>query len=417
MSRVELRLAGAFGVARDGTELADREIGSRKSRTLLKLLAVQRPGMVPVDQIIEVLWAGRPPAAAEQNVASLVSRLRGVLGADAILGSRQGYRLADAISVDLDAAARYCDQAERKLASAAAVALGAAERAAGLLAAGTALADEPYAVWADPARDELRDLLRRGRLAAAEAALATGDPHLAARHAQAAMAADPLDEAAHRWYMSASAAAGEQGKALAAYAALRERLGEELGAEPAPQTQQLHLAILRDDEAAPRGAERRAVPAEPVPAGRAGPRLAGRAGPRLASRAGPRLAGRDAEVAALREAWSRAAAGEPGLVMIIGEAGIGKTALAEALAAEAADDGATLLRARCYETERSLFLQPVVEAILPAVSRMTASTLRELLGEHAPDAAALLPEAAALLGPRRPGGGAWRWNGGARSRP
>ena len=85
--------------------------------------------------------------------------------------------------------------------------------------------------------------------------------------------------------------------------------------------------------------------------------------------------------------------------MIIGEAGIGKTALAEQLAAEAADDGATVLRARCYEAERSLFLQPVVEAVAPAVSRMPAAALRDLLGEHAAAAAALLPEAAALLGP------------------
>ena len=74
------------------------------------------------------------------------------------------------------------------------------------------------------------------------------------------------------------------------------------------------------------------------------------------------------------------------------------------LAAEAEADGATVLRTRCYETERSLFLQPVVEAIMPVVSRTPAATLRELLGEHAPAAAALLPEAAALLGPSP----AWR---------
>ena len=63
------------------------------------------------------------------------------------------------------------------------------------------------------------------------------------------MTADALDEAAHRWYMSAAAAAGEPARALAAYAVLRERLAEELGADPAPQTQQLHLAILRDQPA------------------------------------------------------------------------------------------------------------------------------------------------------------------------
>ena len=92
---VELRLAGAFGVVRDGTELAGHEIGSRKSRTLLKLLAVERPGLVPADRIIDVLWPGRPPAAAEQNVASLVSRLRAVLGTEIVLGSRAGYRLGE----------------------------------------------------------------------------------------------------------------------------------------------------------------------------------------------------------------------------------------------------------------------------------------------------------------------------------
>ncbi len=104
------------------------------------------------------------------------------------------------------------------------------------------------------------------------------------------------------------------------------------------------------------------------------------------------LAGRDAETAALREAWGRAVAADPGVVMIVGEAGIGKTTLAEDLAAEAAEDGATVLRTRCYEAERSLFLQPIVEALTPAVARMSASALRQLLGEHGPAAAALLPE-------------------------
>lgn len=79
-------MAGPFGVVRDGIELPEGEVGSRKSRTLLKLLAVERPGLVPLDRIVEVLWDGEPPAAAEQNVASLVSRLRGVLGSGVIQG-------------------------------------------------------------------------------------------------------------------------------------------------------------------------------------------------------------------------------------------------------------------------------------------------------------------------------------------
>jgi DNA-binding SARP family transcriptional activator len=94
---------------------------------------VERPRLVPLDRIVEVLWDGDPPAAAAQNVATLVSRLRGVLGPGVILGSRQAYRLADepVASVDLDAAARYCEQAERKVTLSPAIALAAAEQAAG----------------------------------------------------------------------------------------------------------------------------------------------------------------------------------------------------------------------------------------------------------------------------------------------
>ena len=380
---IELRLAGTFRVIRNGTELTDGEIGSRKSRTLLKLLAGERPAVVTVDRIAGVLWPDGSPAAPEQNVATLVSRLRAALGADLIQGGRSGYRLAgEAITVDLDTAARFCDQAEGRLATAAAVALAAAERAHALLSSGTAISDEPYATWADPARDQVRELLRRLRLVAAEAALATGDPRLASGYAAAAMTADPLYEAAHRWYMSASAAAGEQAKALAAYALLRQRLSDELGADPALPTRELHLAILREQNRGPAG---------PVAAGRDW-------------RAPMTLTGRDGEIGSLRAAWGRAASGQPGLVMIVGEAGIGKTALAEFIAAEAAADGGTVLRTRCYETERSLFLQPIVEAITPVVATTPASVLRDLLGEHATAAASLLPEVAAILGPPPP----WR---------
>ena len=397
---VELCLAGTFRVVREGAQLTDGEIGSRKSRTLLKLLAVERPGLVTVDRIVEILWPDERPAAPEQNVATMVSRLRAVLGAELIQGGRAGYRLAAGpdVVVDLDAAAGFCEQAEGKLGTAAAVALAAAERAHELLSAGTAISEEQYADWADRAREQLRELLRRVRLAAAEASLATGDPRRAASFAEAAVAADPLDEAAHRWYMSAAAAAGEQAKALAAYEALRQRLGRELGADPAPQTRELHLAILREQDgglarsgpgrAAPRGTEphgterteRRAEPCGTIP-----------------------LAGRDREIGVLREAWAAAAGGRPGLITIVGEAGIGKTALAEALAAEAAGDGGTVLQTRCYETERSLFLQPIVEAIAPVVTSTPANMLRQLLGEHATAAAGLLPEVAAILGPPPPG--------------
>jgi DNA-binding SARP family transcriptional activator len=389
-TQVELRLAGPFGVTRDGAELAEHQIGSRKSRMLLKLLAASSPALLSPDLIAEVLWDGAPPAGADRNIASLISRLRAVLGAEIIEGGRTGYRLGDepAVSVDLDVAARLCDQAESKLAQAPALALAAAARAAGLLGAGVAIADEPYADWADSARQRLSTLLRRARLTAAQAALATGDPELSARYAEAAIAADGLDEPAHRLYMSAAAASGEHARALLTYEALRERLAADLGTDPSPPTRDLHLAILREEPRATAPGPGTGRPAELPPASA-----------RPLAEPGRALVGRAREVAELRAAWSRAAAGEPSVVMIVGEAGIGKTALAEYIAAEAAGDGGTVLRTRCYETERSLFLQPIVEALDPVVSRMSSTELREALGPHVAAAAALLPAAAEVIGP------------------
>ena len=75
-ARIELRLAGPFGVVCDGAELAEHQIGSRKSRLLLKLLAASRTALLSYDEIAEVLWDGAPPDGADRNIASLISRLR-----------------------------------------------------------------------------------------------------------------------------------------------------------------------------------------------------------------------------------------------------------------------------------------------------------------------------------------------------
>jgi DNA-binding SARP family transcriptional activator/tetratricopeptide (TPR) repeat protein len=395
-AQLELHLAGVFGVVRDGVQLADSGLRSRKARTLLKLLTVERPRLVSVDRIAEVLWAGDPPAEPAQHVATLVSRLRRVLGPDVICGGRQGYQLSGnpRIVVDLDEAARLTSHAEQELGSAPALASAAAGRAVELLSPGVALAEEPDE-WAEPARQGLRGLLRRARHALAGAWLATGAPDLAARVAGEAMADDPFDERAHRLFMSACAAAGERARALETYARLRSRLAEELGADPAPDTNDLYLAILRQHSPGDPG-QRDGSLAQPAVR-----RTASRHPTRgLDSSAASRgLVGRDREAGELTAAWAKAIGGESGVVLVIGEAGIGKTRLAEALAAEAASTGAIVLPSRCYETERSLFLQPVVEALLPVVTGLPAVELRQMLGDDAPHFAALVPEAAAVLGP------------------
>ncbi|HET8629858.1 MAG TPA: AAA family ATPase [Thermomicrobiales bacterium] len=89
--------------------------------------------------------------------------------------------------------------------------------------------------------------------------------------------------------------------------------------------------------------------ADPVPAAR-----------RPAAR--PPLVGRDRELAALRACLAAALAGEGGLVLLGGEAGIGKTALAEAVGREAAARGALVLVGRCYDLSETPPYGPWLDA-------------------------------------------------------
>ncbi|MFD0472360.1 hypothetical protein ACFQ0B_31715 [Nonomuraea thailandensis] len=46
--------------------------------------------------------------------------------------------------------------------------------------------------------------------------------------------------------------------------------------------------------------------------------------------------------------------------------------------------GGTVLRARCHEIERALFLQPFVDALRPRVAHLAGDVLRGLAGDRAP---------------------------------
>jgi DNA-binding SARP family transcriptional activator/tetratricopeptide (TPR) repeat protein len=356
---------------------------SRKARTLLKLLAVARGALVPTETVVEVLWPEGPPARPAENVATLVSRLRSWLGPSAVTGSRQGYRLGDGVEIDVAEAAALVMRAERAhVDGRGGAALVAAERARRLLDRGPVLEDEPAAGWTEPARRDRVLLLRRARLAYAVAALAAGEPRQAATTAATGVADDPLDEEMARLLMTALVGAGQPARALEAYARLREVLADDLGTSPSAETEAVHLALLRD---------------ELVPGNDA-------AAPPAAVGTDHGLVERDDELARLRGAWADAATGRPSVTLVAGEAGIGKTSLAEAFAAEVGAAGGRVLRARCYEAERSLFLQPVVDAVTPALAALPPHRLRDLAGEHVDALSGLVPVAAAALGPPGPAG-------------
>ena len=380
-ANLRVQVLGVLAVAVDGREVPAHELASRKGRTLLKLLLARRGAVVPAEVLVEALWAGRPPADPDANLATLVSRLRATLGPDAIAGDRQGWRFAAGtrVEVDLDEAERLAGEAEARLGGEPALALAAAERALALLGRGPFLADEPDADWAMAARREAEGLAARARRLAWDAALAVGDPARALAHARAATAADPLDEPAWRAVMLAHTTAGEPAAALAAYERLRQTLASELGTDPSPETQALHLLVLRGP---PEGGGAEEVetaaphPPGPAPSPPVGERsrtgswarsvVHSPLGPAPGDPGDPGFVGRAGEVGELAAAWKAAVGGRPGMVLVVGEAGIGKTRLVRAVAELAGATGGMVVAARCYEAERSLFLQPVAEAVRAA---------------------------------------------------
>jgi DNA-binding SARP family transcriptional activator len=240
-------VVGEFTVGRGQHVLPSTEVGSRKARTLLAVLAVAGARPVTVDYLTEALWPQAPPRRPAESVATLVSRLRAVLGSDAIAGSRHAYRLGSAVVVDLAEAAALVSEAEARLRAAGpAPALPAARRALDILCRGDLLPDQPAFELAESARLTHDDLLCRARHAVAQAALDTGDVRLARAVAAAGVRHDPLDETMCRTLMRAHCAAGDLGRALAAYERIRSTLAADLGADPSPHTQRLHLEILQD---------------------------------------------------------------------------------------------------------------------------------------------------------------------------
>src|SRR4051812_40324973 len=84
-----VRVLGPVTVERDGVA---REIGSTKQRLLLAVLVASR-GPVSRSRLIDALWPEDPPPSARSALLAYVSRLRGLVGAAAIVGSGDGYLL------------------------------------------------------------------------------------------------------------------------------------------------------------------------------------------------------------------------------------------------------------------------------------------------------------------------------------
>jgi DNA-binding SARP family transcriptional activator len=366
---LEITLLGEQRVTVDGQPL-----DALQSRTLALLgyLIVHRGAPQPRQQVAGVFWPDSTDAQARTNLRRELHQLRGALpDPDACLAvDSTSVTWRDDAPCALDLAAFETAAAEANARSDNNGFRKAAEQAA--RAYGGDLMPGLYDDWVLGERDRLRwscvTLLDRLAVVCAD----KGEWQSAIHNSRRRVELEPLEESGYRRLMTLQARAGDRAAALLTYHRCASVLERELGVEPSAETvagyQELFVQPVTTELPAPQ-----VRPDAP-------------------------LVGRVAELGTLVEAWAGVADG-PRVVLIGGEAGIGKSRVAEELAVLARRGGAVVGLARCYASNARLALAPVADwlrspALRPAVEQLDPVWRIEV--------ARLVPEVAGGLEHRHP---------------
>jgi DNA-binding SARP family transcriptional activator len=373
MDRLRLTLLGSFALHDEHGRVL--RLPTRKAEALLAYLALAGRGPLRRDHLAALLWSGADAAAALASLRQCLSLIGKACGPGWVQGDGRDLQLA-AARFTVDVPAFEAALADVDLDTLAAV--GAAYR--GELLAGLALDEVAFDDWLQARRQRLHEQALRLFERLGDGLQAAGRIEPALQATLRLLELDPLHEQAHRRLMQLQASLGRRSAALRQYQVCVDVLRRELGTEPEPATRRLYHELLR------------------MPAAQAGPAH----GPQAAAAARPvhesPLVGRADELAALLAALDAARAGEGRLVLLLGEAGVGKTRLGDELAARAQDQGLRVLVGRCHESQRLLPLAPWTEALRLAGVAADGALL-EALAPWRADLASLLPELAPAAPP------------------
>ena len=304
---------------------APLELLWRKHLALLVYLARSPRRGRSREHLIGLLWGDRGEAAARHSLSEALRVIRHHGGEGSVEATVGQVRLGPA-SVQLDV-----DRLE-ELAAAGDWA-AAAELVSGEFLEGFALAEaSEFEDWLAAEREMWS---RRGvevLVSCADAHARVGEVEEACGFASRALGLQPMSEAALRCALRCRSLAGDRAGALALFERFHSRLAEEVGVEPSEETRSLVERVRR--ERAPRadawGAHADGVPVRPP------------------------LEGRGQELQRLLEAAAGSArAGRAALLVLEGDAGMGKTRLLEELLTRLRLDGIPVAAARAVEADRA----------------------------------------------------------------
>ncbi len=368
---VRFRILGALDVIVDGSPVV---ISAARQRSLLARLLLDANRSLNPDLLIEAIWGDAIPQHPDAALQIVVSRLRSALGpaAGRLVSGPAGYRLevADDEVDHLRARRTFLRAQELFEQHDFAAASSAADTALGCWT-GATRSDLGGMPFYDAAYAELREL----RLAVYE--LRNRAYFRCGRHVEiladigAWVSAEPWRERLRAHQMLALYRAGRRVEAFAVFDDLRRCLADEVGVEPSTYVLDLYVRMREQDPT--------------LVAQRAG--IVG-ALPPWTPCSLP-FVGRAREESMIFDRLRDVAAGARRMILVEGEAGIGKTRLALEVARRAYDeaivlpvDGADVLRPG---------LQVIAAALADACSHLGDSELRLSLGRWPGDLAEMVP--------------------------
>ncbi len=339
-----IRLLGDFSLTYDAEPVTS--LNTPRLHSLLAYLVLHRDAPQLRQHLAFLFWPDTSEAQARTNLRQLLHQLRQALpNADAFLYTDAStvYWRSDA-QFQLDVAAFEYALAQAEAATYAASQRAALERATQLY--GANLLPSCYDDWIIPDREQLHLRHQHARAQLIQILEAQRDYSAAIQHAQRLIRDDPINEAAYRDLMRLLALNNDRAGALRIYHTCVTALQRELGVEPSQLTREAYESLLHLESPGPPAPQRQ-----------------------IQREAGSPLIGRQREWDQLNRAWRQASAGAPGIALITGEAGIGKSRLAEELLAWASQQGVGVAKTRSYAAEGQLSLAPATDWLRSDVLR------------------------------------------------
>lgn len=331
---LRVRLLGGFRVERIDVGRPLSGWPRRSAKTLTKLLAVHPGHALHREQIIDTLWPGADAESALNSFGKALHAARRVLEPGLPRRQDSSYlRLADAmlvlnvehVVVDTDLFEHLAEDAIRR---------GETEAYEAALAAygGELLPEDRYENWCSDRRSVLAELRVRLLLGLAEVLEQRGAFNEAAHRLREVLQQDPTREAVHRQLMRLYARMGTPDQAVRQFGSCEDVLRRELDLAPQQETVSLYHEILASQ-----------LSPGPSDLERVRGQARVRGSPPVATATTRVFVGRDRVIQCMCAQLTHRDEAQTGMIVVSGEAGVGKTRLLEEFAIRAREEGAVTL--------------------------------------------------------------------------